>query len=189
MIGYAYRLQPNRISGPIPGSQHLYQLVATTKPGATEDEVRLMLRSLLAERFQMRTHWITKEADRWELTIAKGGPKLKAAGPAEESSPGDGRVVATVGDKGIVGKLVGQKASTFALCETLQRILGVFVVDETGLRGTYDFTLLYATRPDNTDEAPLPAAIQRELGLRLEQRKGPVEMLVVDSLLVTPSEN
>ena len=69
--------------------------------------------------------------------------------------------------------------------------MGVPVVDETGLKGSYDFSIRYA-RPDpvgNTDELTLFAALLRELGLRLEKGKGPVETLVVDHIEVKPTEN
>ena len=190
LIGYAYRLQPDRILGAIPGSAHIYAVTATTTPHATDDEVRLMFRALLADRFQMRTHVETKEADRYVLSVGKSG--LRITEPQLDGEPPlpDGRVVATQRSGGVV-KVVGWKASMSALCERLERNLGMPVIDQTGLTGSYDFSFRYAggDRVGDSDESPIFGAIQREMGLRLEKRKGPVEVLVVDHVGVVPTEN
>lgn len=190
MIAYAYRLQRDRLSGPIPGSDHTYQLVATTTRDATEDQVRLMLQSLLGERFQMRAHLVTKEGERYVLSLAKGGPKIKEVKLDEVASEKDGKVASTV-ETAATGKITAWKATMQVFAEALQRTLGTVVVDETGLKGNYDFSIRFA-RPDRdgeTDEAPLFATLQRDLGLKLEKGKGPVDTLVVDRIESKPVEN
>jgi uncharacterized protein (TIGR03435 family) len=54
-----------------------YDIAATVPPGATREQLNLMLRNLLAQRFELTLHHQQKEFPEWELTIAKGGPKLK----------------------------------------------------------------------------------------------------------------
>jgi uncharacterized protein (TIGR03435 family) len=188
LIGYAYRLQPDRIAGSIPGSKHIYQVTATTRPDATDDELRLMVRSLLADRFQMKSHIETKEADRYVLSVARGGMKTTKPDEDDELPPAEGRVVSLVKAAGVV-KVAGTKASISALCETLERSLGTPVIDETGLSGAYSFAFRYASGVGPSDESPIFGALQRELGLRLEKKKGPVAILVVDSVSVVPTEN
>ena len=190
LIGYAYRLQPNRISGPIPGSDHIYQLSVKTAPDATDDQVRRMFQSLLADRFQMRSHRVTKDAERYVLSLGKGGLKMREAKPDDTPSDLDGRVASTLEAPGI-GKITGRRVSISQLSDSLQRILDAFVVDETGLAATYDFSFRYARddRVTDSDVPSLPVAMQRELGLKLEKRKGPVEMLVVDHIDEKPVEN
>jgi len=77
------------------------------------------------------------------------------------------------------------------LAEALQEPLGAFVRDETGLQGSYYFALEFVpdNNPKNVDGPPLAAALQEQLGLRLEKRKGPVEVLVVDHIGKSPTEN
>ena len=202
LIEYAYRMQPFRVSGPVPGSESIYRVDVKTDPAATEDQVRLMFRSLLAERFHMESHRVTRESDGYALTIAKGGFKLKQAKPEDPPPPlpawcrpgsiadFEGKIAAILPERGVVG-IIGRRVSLFQLSESLQRVLQTMVWDETGIRGNYYFGLHYA-REDHPDEVNLPSleeVIQRDLGLKLEKRKGPVEMLVVDRIEKTPTEN
>ncbi len=78
------------------------------------------------------------------------------------------------------------------LAELLRPTLAMPVVDETGLTGKYDFNLDFTTRgPDAPADAPpgLFTAVQQQLGLRLEQKKIPMDVLVVDRAEKTPKEN
>jgi uncharacterized protein (TIGR03435 family) len=190
LIGYAYRLPSNRMSGPIPGSTRIYQVNATTRPEATDDEVRRMFQSLLTERFKMEVRWVTKEADRYLLSVAKGGLKIRESAPDEAPSNLDGRAVGTIEAAG-VGRIAASKCSMSTFTDTLQRLLGIFVVDKSELKGIYTFSLRYATDigTADTELSPLLVVIQRELGLRLDKQRGPVEMLVVDRIDVEPTEN
>jgi hypothetical protein len=82
LIGYAYRLDFSRVSGPKCGS--VYSLEAKFDPAATDDEVRMMIQSLLTDRFKMRAHRVTKQANGLALAIAKGGLKIAEATTAYE---------------------------------------------------------------------------------------------------------
>ena len=79
------------------------------------------------------------------------------------------------------------------LANTLAFTLGYRVIDQTGLKGNYDFDLDYAPeegqRTPETIVASLLNAVQSQLGLKLEGRKGPVELIVVDHIEKTPTEN
>ncbi len=77
LIGYAYNLVPNRL-GPIPGSEKIYRVDAVTDPAATEDQIRLMFRSMLADRFKMAARLVTKDSDGYALNLSpKAAPRSR----------------------------------------------------------------------------------------------------------------
>ena len=113
-------------------------------------------------------------------------------------------------------RMTGSGQSMAGLAEMLSGQLDLPVVDMTGLTGKYDFTLYFAPEagvgmrlpggippppheggpgmpaagtPDTQSSPPLPTALQEQLGLKLEQQKGPVDLLVIDHLEKTPVEN
>ena len=176
------------------------KLAALTKEQQWAEQQH-MLQALLAERFQLKTHWETKEGDVFHLVVAKGGQKMGAAG----SMPPSAEEVKIFGDRPIPvlrQKNVGQGYGFFAndcsmdnLASMLTSQLGRPVADMTGLTGKYDFVLKYKGRfdsdrkVDDTDPTPpMDRALQEELGLKVEAAKGPVKMLVIDHV-EKPSEN
>ncbi len=136
-----------------------------------------MLRGLLVERFAMKWHEETREMPVYALVQAKGGARL-AASASESAQPvinGGGGA----GAKTLVFTKVGMKLLAFYLGNQVDRA----VVDRTGLSGEYDFRLTWA--PDETADSTEPSmfrALQEQLGLRLEARRGPVSVLVVDQM-------
>jgi uncharacterized protein (TIGR03435 family) len=198
MVAYAYHMQRWRISGSVPGSDHLYAVDAATSASATEEEVRLMFQSLLKDRFKLAAHIGSKEGNGFVLTTGKGAPKIQQAEPGDPPPlpewfrnravpPGEleGKVVATI-TSATTGNVTVRRASIAQFCEGLERVLQTFVHDETGLAGAYYFALEF---PREDDNAGLPAAIREQLNLKLERRKGPVQIVVVDHIESTPSEN
>jgi uncharacterized protein (TIGR03435 family) len=147
--------------------------------------MRMMLRSLLADRFRLRVHRETKHEAVYELVAAKGGSKLTervAGGPAERRlrfGPGE---------------LTGAAVPMLLLADQLSRLLGRSVVDKTALAGSYDFTLRWIPRPDEFTPLGRPeptppedssgpsifTALEEQLGLKLQPSNGLVEILVVD---------
>ena len=186
----------------------------TLSPDESRLESKRMLQALLADRFQLVVHRETKELPGYALVIAKGGSKLHEAKPGDtypngikgpEGQPGTGLML--MGGNG--GPVTGQGISIEHLARLLSQQLGRTVVDDTGLMGNYDFTLQWTPddragqMPDasqgggaRSDDAPPPdssrpsifTAVQEQLGLKLESRKIPVEMLVIDHV-EAPSEN
>lgn len=102
-------------------------------------QTRLRLQALLAERFELKIHRETKELPVYALVVAKNGPKLKENAGANE---GRGR-----GMRMSPGQLVGQQAGMEFLVQSLSQMLGRTVLDQTGLKGTYDFDLTFAPEP------------------------------------------
>jgi uncharacterized protein (TIGR03435 family) len=199
VLAYAERLQTWQISGPIPQDVFVFQVETT--PDATDEQVRQMFRALLADRFRMTAHRVTKDLDGFALTLAKTGLKIKEAKEGDPPPPMpewfakiqptafEGKVQATMEGRG-VGALTGRRVTMADLARTVGQVLRGSVVDETGLTGKYYFGLRYAPERDQADSdlPPLAIALQ-DLGLRLEKRKGPVELLMVDHMEKTPSEN
>jgi bla regulator protein blaR1 len=236
LIEQAYDVRDFQISGG-PGwiNSDRYDIVAKAESGVNPpppnpanipdqrkamEQQRERLRALLADRFQLRIRRETKDMQVYALTQAKGGPKLKESNleiPAPKQN----------GDKGPQtprgafmrmgpGQIIAQAGSMDFLIQALSRQLGRTVVDRTGLKGMYDFTLEWTPDPaqgmgqgfggpsdgsvgkepprsDNPAPADpngpsLFAALQEQLGLKLENQKGPVEVIVIESV-ERPSEN
>jgi uncharacterized protein (TIGR03435 family) len=162
----------------------MYDIVATTGRGEkiSEDEFRVLLRSLLAERFRLRVHWETRKTSVYALLPDRSGPKLKPGSESEEpginTQKGLGRV-----------HMQGTAEPISILAGNLANQLGRIVVDKTGSSGRYDWVLEWS--PDPGADTALPSlftALREQLGLRLEAQKGAMEMLVIDST-ERPTEN
>ena len=188
LLGYAYHMEWWRISEkPAAGSVSLgsiYEIAATTGPDATEDQERLMLQNLLIERFKMVAHRETNDAVQgYALTLAKDGPKMGAV--KEEKAPddpgiSDGWVSAHGASQGVIA-LEGHRATMLQLAENLQRLLSTSVLEKTGLGGRYSFQVEFQKDDDPSDYTAVMAAV-KQLGLKLEKYKGPIEFLVIDHL-------
>jgi uncharacterized protein (TIGR03435 family) len=204
LIGYAYRLPAFRISGQIPGREYLYRVEAAAPAETTDDQIRLMLQSLLEERFKMVSRRVQKDADGYVLSAGRNGIRVAEAKAGDKPAPLpdwfrknapdpaeiEGRVIMSTDGPGI-RTIAGRRVTMAQLSQALQRLLQAVVVDETGLTGSYYFGLRYADEEHQSD-ADVPSlfvAISKELGLRFEKRKMPVEMLVVDRMERKPVEN
>ena len=156
---------------------------------------REMIQPLLRDRFQLTVRRSTRELPVYALVVGKRGPTLADRGKAE--NPQDMRM------SGGRGQIIGQRIPMSLLTEALRSVAGRPVRDETGLKGYYDFKLQWdpadtvpqagndnggAAGPADHTEPSLFTALQEQLGLRLEPRKGPVEILVIESAEM-PSED
>jgi uncharacterized protein (TIGR03435 family) len=161
------------------------------------DEMPLMIQSLLEDRFQLKTHRETRELPVFMLVVVKDGSKLQ---PTIEGRPGPGglRAGSSRSSGTAAGtEMSGSGISISGLIDMFSTRVGRPIIDKTNLAGTYDFTVKFApyvASPTTLDSATEPigpsifTAIQEQLGLRLESAKGPVEVLVIDSVS-KPSEN
>lgn len=166
------------------------------------DQIRERLQALLAERFQLTLRREAKEQSVYALVVAKNGPKLQESQVKEATGPRGPMM--RMGR----GELSGQGVKLDMLASTLSSQLGRTVIDRTGLKGNFDFKLTWTPDPGQSatplgggpppgaDAPPPPdpngpsvfTALQEQLGLRLESQRGPVEMLVIESV-AKPSEN
>ena len=212
------------ISGPGWLDTERYTISATIPPGTTQEQFRLMLQNLLAERFGLKFHHDHRIVPAYDLVVASGGPKLKESDPRANATPlaspqsrtpavdNDGFPVLPQG-RDFAQLLenrrnrISARMPMLAFAGRLERETGRPVRDKTGLSGTYDFRLDYsieglggqrwvamaqqgldAGAPD--DGGPtLFNALQQQLGLKLEDRKEPFDIIVIDHLEKVPTEN
>ena len=153
-----------------------------------DEQRRLMLRNLLADRFQLKQHAETRELQTYTLTVAKGGTKLKDTNPDDPNAIKGPDGVAHPGMMMIQnGTLTAQAIPMSNLARMLTSLLHRQVVDKTLLTGKYDVSLKFTAgnapaNPDAADAPPLITAVQEQLGLKLDSVKGPVSIVVVDSV-------
>jgi len=158
------------------------------------DVVRGMVRELLAERFRLTIHRETRELPVYAMTVARGGLKMTVMAP-DAPNPNDAESAKKPRASGIqqngIGELQGINVTAGILATVLGRqpeIGGRLVQDRTGLTGRYNFTLKWAPdagmNGDRTEGAgvSLFTALQEQLGLKLEATKGPVDVVVIDSV-------
>jgi uncharacterized protein (TIGR03435 family) len=188
---WAYGVPDDReyaLAGPDWMATERFDIQATFPADTTPEQVRTMTQRLLAERFQLKLHSETRERPIYALVVAKGGPKIQAV------EDGQART------SGAPGQFEATKITMLKFADMLARFTGQKVVDDTGLKGVYDFTLEWS--PEQT-KMPAPedgvaagpsgpsvfTALQEQLGLKLEGRRGPVDILVVDHMEKVPTAN
>ncbi len=174
---------------------------AKAEHGVTPDEMLRMLQSLLADRFQLAVHRQTREVPVYALTVGKGGPKLHPSDLSQREAPSPRNPFRAGGSEPRSGRLIFNNESMPDFAWALSRMAGIgdrVVVDDTGLKGNYDFELTFEPNraPPPGSEVRDPAsrlddvlsAIREQLGLKLESKKAPIEFLVIDHVQ-PPSEN
>ncbi len=150
-----------------------------------------MLQAVLEDRFHLKYHYQAKALVGYKLIVGKSGAKLEEIQPAIGANglPEPGRM------HGARGEITGEGVSMADFSQLLSQQVGRPVVDGTGLRGNYNFTLKWtpdlgsAATPSGLGPGPsIFTAIQEQLGLKLTSAKVPVRTLVVDQI-ERPEEN
>jgi uncharacterized protein (TIGR03435 family) len=180
---WAYGIPDDReyaLVGPEWMGSERFIIEATFPASSSPDQVRHMTQTLLAERFKLATHRETRELPMYTLVADRNGAKIQPTEAGAGSTNGG------------LGKLEATKIPMQKLADLLARITGHQVVEATGLKGVYNFKLEWT--PDEAASAADPglsllSALREQLGLRLEGRKGPVDVLVVDHIERAPTEN
>jgi uncharacterized protein (TIGR03435 family) len=186
-IKWAYGVQDRQISGPEWLQSQHYDIVAKADQPVAEDQLKLMLRTLLADRFKLSFHRQSKELRSYVMTVAKSGHKLHESESDAKPSRQNSAIGTTV------------KATTVKeFGDFLSGPLQTPVVDMTGLDGRYDFVLDFTPYLPEGEHVMkvdfanttgiIIAALQGELGLKLESRKEFVDVLVVEHV-EKPSAN
>jgi uncharacterized protein (TIGR03435 family) len=145
----------------------------------TQEQLIMMLRNLLIDRFHLKFHYRTSEADGFSLTVAKGGPKLRKSTSDEPKTLFTGSEgEALMKPNGRAISLTARKYSLAMLVKLLTNVGQAGPgVDNTGLTGEYDFTLSW----DNEAGPALSTALRQQLGLQMKSEKLPLSTFVVDS--------
>jgi uncharacterized protein (TIGR03435 family) len=191
LITWAYDLGDDRLVGAPEWLDSQRFDISATVPAKAPDEtpvsepLKVMMQSLLAERFGLVSHHETRVLPIYSLAVDTNGPRLQLRDAANDlgrntfSMPGSGR-------------LVGTKVTTGMLAKVLSEQLRRSVEDATGLTGIFDFTLEWAPETDAANASGRPSiftAVREQLGLRLEPRTGPVTVLVIDGIERMPTAN
>jgi bla regulator protein blaR1 len=190
-IQIAYALKADQVAGgPKWIDSDRFDIEARAAGPAKDPELLAMLRALVAERFQLKLHRGSKLVDGYAMVIAKNGLRIR-----EAEGSGPQRMNWTR------GRLTAERASMPKLAETLARMTGMPVVDITGVPGEFSYKLEWnpeadqaAAIPGATIGRPVPISetlfpvLQQELGIRLEHRKAPIDVLTIDKA-EKPSEN
>jgi uncharacterized protein (TIGR03435 family) len=184
-IEWAYDLKDYQVSGPDwIKSDNRYDIVANAPGPASDDDMKLMLQTLLLERFRMKVHRETRNLDVYALLPGKGAPKVKEAGAEEQTSLGGGPGGTTFTKQPL-------SRFTFMLTRRMDRP----AVDMTGLPGLYDFTIdlsglgFSGNPPADTSAPSVFTMVQENLGLRLEAQKAPIQVMVIDHAEKVPTAN
>jgi uncharacterized protein (TIGR03435 family) len=234
IVRSAYRLIPNwpleswQISGgPAWISSDRFNIDAKAATNATPQQMRLMLQSLLEDRFKLKIHWETRLLPVYEMSVAKGGVKVQkskipncsspnaadpdpnepliAPSPGERAAASCGNILVGAASKGAgaEGNLYATGVDMAMLAHFLTSFLGRTVINKTGFTQIFNAQVVFNPTDealgafrDDINEPPTPelvggsifTALQEQLGLKLESSRGPVQVLVIDSLQ-KPSEN
>jgi uncharacterized protein (TIGR03435 family) len=195
LIVMAYHVQPDAVTG---GSASLeadrFDVVAKASQTTSQDDLR---RTLLGERFQLAVHTDRKIMPAYVLAPGRTGPKLQASEAAllteQRCGPGKGEA----GQKHVECLHITMAALADTLQEIAPRDIDIPVVDRTRLPGSYDFQLdwtpavrpVAGAAPDATAGTTLFQAMETQLGLRLETKRLPLPVIVIDRVERVPTEN
>ena len=192
IIAWAYDVEEYQLSGPTWMNDARFDVIAKSAGEVKEPEQRRMMQKLLADRFRLAVHRQTREMTALILTVAKTGSKLEPGNPDDASNFTTGKM-----------NLTGKNATIAQLAHFFSHEIHIPVIDQTGLTGKYNYFLdinAYVTEEIRKSEGPnggpppeassiVAQAVQAQLGLKLDSRKAAVEVVVVDHLERTPTDN
>ena len=204
LINMSHGIQPFQLDGlPSWADTARFDITATSPSDASVNDLLGMVRSLLADRFQLVTRRDTRQMDVYSVVqVAPGSSKLKlseadcgaAAGqPITQTSGGPRCQILPMTGR---GRVIATGARLSHLANILTNVVGRQVVDKTGLTGPFNVNLTWtpdpgmqarpagvpAVAPVQPDGPSIFTALEEQLGLRLVSGRGPVEMLVVERL-------
>jgi len=192
-IRWAWHVSEYQVTGPDWLDSERYEIAGKAAGPATEEQLRLMTQTLLRERFKLALHCQTKDFAVYVLVAGKNGPKVHESTTEGETSIETNQKQMSVSV---------QRAPVSQLVEMLSNVLRAPVIDMTGLKGRYDVSLNVAkyaadmAAPGKSVEstpmdpqALIALVLQGELGLKLEAKKMPLDLLIVDHAEKVPVEN
>jgi len=203
----AYDVRNYQLIGPAWLDTERYDITATFPESTPREQLQSMLRGLIESRFRMSLHWESKEMAIYALLVAKKGIQIS---PVEAQLP-EGEIAVPIGvgrdgfpklslpspglvieTKDGVARITGKEVNMSKFADMLTVQAGRPVIDNTGLPGVYSFNLYFTpdgSKAADSTEPDLFAAIAQQLGLALEARRRPVELLVIDHAEKIPAEN
>jgi uncharacterized protein (TIGR03435 family) len=195
-LRFAFKIYTDaQIAGPewIKDHRTLFNIVGQAPPDTPRDRLCLMTLNLLTERFGLALHHESRQLPYLALVVDKNGPKMHET---KEDSVASSETVRA-------GRIAYRHVSPLALAVLLTRFAEQPIIDMTGLKGQYDIQLEWTPDTLNARNASNPAAepvdmaatpslftaVREQLGLRLEARKGPMDVVVVDHAGKVPIGN
>jgi uncharacterized protein (TIGR03435 family) len=189
---WAYDVKEFQLSGPSWLGSDRYDIVAKAAGPAPDAQMKLMMQTLLADRFKLTLHRENKELQVYALVQGKNPPKLR---PSDENSVSGAKVT---GARVTFGRM-----SMAQLADLLSRQMDRPVLDMTGLPGLFDFTVDTSSAEaggEGKEVNPMVTAkimlgrsllpmVQEQLGMKVEGRKLPADVLVIDHAERVPTEN
>ncbi len=178
LISRAYGVGENQIEGgPAWVATDTWDISARadTPKELTREQLRPCLQALLTERFHLTVHRQIKQGTVLSLLVAKGGPRLK-------EHAGEGTSAISLSSAAGTAVINGSKATMATFAEYLTGPAGRPVINGTGLPGEYDFNVAWSAGGTDSQLVSLFTALEEQLGLKLESKRAPVDVIVIDRL-------
>jgi len=191
LVAEAWHCQRNQVIGPPWLDRNEYDIAARMPDGATGDQIPIMLRSLLADRFHLRAHSENRPMRVYELTVAQGGPRMHPIQPGESTTAGPG--LHFRGDMRQFADLLAIQISIPAPTSADMPVIAsgppIPVLDKTGLQGIYEFNVDLRPEIGADGFTFWKRVLEDQLGLKIQTGKGDVAFVVVDDALKIPTAN
>jgi uncharacterized protein (TIGR03435 family) len=197
LVRTAYNVTDDKVvGGPTWVSTDRFDVIAKTPPNVTAETARLMLQSLLADRFGLKVHNDSRPLPVYVLTSGKGKHKMKeAAGGQGSCQPQQGAPP----QPGVIPyiQVSCHGLTTAAIAENLRQMAGGYldhpVVDSTKLEGSFDFDIKWTGRGQlaaaGADGISIFDAVDKQLGLKLELQQMAMPVIVIDNVNREPTDN
>jgi uncharacterized protein (TIGR03435 family) len=204
------------VGGPSWINEDRFDIVATAPGNPGFPTMMEMAKTMLADRFKLKVHTETRQMPIYALVMARAdgrmGPRMRQStlvcdtpppgvpgGPPAGGTPPpppppppalDGIEIPRCGTRTGPGQITSGGVLLEAFTRNMAGMAGRIIIDKTGLAGRFDFSLTFAMDPTSTapDVPSVFAAIQEQMGLKLDAQTGPVEVFVIDAA-EKPSEN
>lgn len=191
MIEAAYRMTPSRVIGPEWLDTNRFDIAGRAPAGVPDSQFAPMFQSLLKDRFHLASHPEMREMPVYYLRVAKGGVKMTTGNTPD---PGPANFDHNPEMRGF--PMMRGTGTSAQIADILSGALGRPIIDKTGLSTRYNFFLSYAPvapQAGGTSSERRPpdifTAVQKQMGFKLEAGKDKVEVIVVDRVDRTPTEN
>jgi uncharacterized protein (TIGR03435 family) len=192
LLEWAYGIQPSQHAGGPPWiNTDRYDIVAKAEGNATDDQMKLMVQTLLADRFKLKLHHESRPLPVYVVSAGKTAPKLF---PPKDDETHALRMAPQMGtDQKIASyRVLATRYTLTQLADLFARQMGSVIVNQTGLNGEFDFTIDLTpdeSRPNPVDPTLLLTAMREQLGLTVKSQKVPMDVLVIDSAQKVATEN
>lgn len=216
LITLAYEINPNLVAqlvtgGPARILDRRFDIEARPPEGAAASETLPMIRTLLAERFKLKVHTERREVPIYALVVARqgqlgralrpsdidcnvpGARKAAAATTTTSASGANARPVCMLnvyefGKPGPGDITLSDRTPLTSLIARIQPFMDRPLVDATGLVGSFEWSVSFATNPNSTTAPSIYSALPEQLGIRAERRTAPFDVVVIDSVeMPTPN--